>query len=270
MVICFKVVHNRYVSHPLHPETRSRLIPFNRRVPFPYSKNHPLVVGDSSSRESVPSTTSPTMAKDPQVHRISLPSERAAALAKYPHIAVSDVDSSAVFSRDSISAILGGNSKNHHVVWVFIQHPQIGMTYAPLHRLGPTATDFAKRHRITAFTMSTVERNPWSPIRPGQHGYWFLPALEMRAPFKVNDKRHVFTGTGDGPYHYCGYYRIAGFGKLTVDEWLSLTPLVRPQIFHALVFLTILCEHSIRANTSGASVPAPRSGSFTTRPAFRS
>ncbi|KAI1798284.1 hypothetical protein LXA43DRAFT_979645 [Ganoderma leucocontextum] len=190
----------------LRPRGLSETYTFCRQVPFPYSRERPLAAAESSPDEPPPSPW-PTAA-DLEAHCISLPSERAAAFAKYPDVAVTlppEIDTPAIFSRDSISAILGGNWKIHHVV------------------LGPTATDFAKRHSITTYTMSTVERNPWSPVRPGQHGYWFLPALEMKVPFKQNDKRHVFTGTRGGPYYYCGYYRITNFGELTLDEWLSLT-----------------------------------------------
>ena len=132
------------------------------------------------------------------------------------------------------------------------------------HRLCTTAREFAKRHGITVYTMSTVERNPWSPVRPGQHGYWFLPAVEMRLSFEVNDERHVFTGTSHGPYYYCGYYRVAILGQLTPDEWLSLTYLVRSRVtifLHAggtLIFLTVTSASSTRPTMSGASGAAPQ------------
>ncbi|PIL27443.1 hypothetical protein GSI_10592 [Ganoderma sinense ZZ0214-1] len=185
-----------------------RITPFEpRQVPFPFSRN-PSVVAGISSQGVVPSAASSPIATDLEAHSVSLPPGRALALSKYPDIAADlplEVDCLAVFSRDSISAILGGNWRLHHVA------------------LGPTATDFAKRHSITAYTASTVERNPWSPMRPGKHGYWFLPALETRVSFKQDDERHVFTGIHGGPYYYCGYYRIMSIGHLTLDEWMSFT-----------------------------------------------
>ncbi|KAM5532111.1 hypothetical protein V8D89_014204 [Ganoderma adspersum] len=206
-----------------------RLTLFDRQVPFPYSKNRPSAVA-GTSHESVPCMVpSAGLA----AYSIPLPPGRAAELGQYLAISLPpEVDSPAVFSRDSISAILGGNWRNHHIV------PRT------------TATDFAKRHGITMYTMSTVERNPWSPIRPGQHGYWFLPILEMRASLEVNDERHVFTGTHSGPYYYCGYYRVASLGQLTSDEWLSLT------LLHKNKYVRSFCSRPVEWEHYGASSAA--------------
>ncbi|TBU31487.1 hypothetical protein BD311DRAFT_120987 [Dichomitus squalens] len=70
-----------------------------------------------------------------------------------------------------------------------------------------------------------MEQNPWAPSGPGKHGYWFCrPVSDKKHMFHRDEERHVFMGTSQsGGYHYCGYYRVAGVGWLTPEEWKSLS-----------------------------------------------
>ncbi|RPD79189.1 hypothetical protein L226DRAFT_243551 [Lentinus tigrinus ALCF2SS1-7] len=187
------------------------------RVPVPSSSRSPIAAGSKRTIEQ--STEDPARPQEflQTTNEPSLPSRRALDLAKLPEIHA-DLSASngtpEFFTRESISATLGGNAR--YRLHIYVANP----------------TSLSVKHDIKWYLCLTVSKLGWLPSGPGKHGF-----LHMELDQKVtktdgssagnidNTQLHLFVGIGAGSpeiFQYYGMYRITDAPVLSPEEWEAL------------------------------------------------
>ncbi|KAI9058845.1 hypothetical protein FKP32DRAFT_1231163 [Trametes sanguinea] len=139
-------------------------------------------------------------------HGSPLPPSRAKELAALPAIFVDlgpGQAAPAIFTRQSLSAILGGCGQGLIV------------------RCTDSASQLARNHNISCFLCPNMDHNPWSPSGPGKHGYMQVGLGRDKDLFNDGEYRHVFVGAGKHLI-YCGWYHALRVERLTKEEWTTL------------------------------------------------
>ncbi len=138
-----------------------------------------------------------------------MPPPRHAMLASLPAVTVNLGESPEIFTRQSLSNILGGSLQGLVV------------------RCTNSATDLARRYDMADYLCPNMDHNAWSPPGPGQHGYMQVGLGRDRKLFNgEGEYRHVFVGGGKF-FLYCGWYHVLRVDPLTKEEWDTLPPRVR-------------------------------------------
>jgi len=140
-----------------------------------------------------------------------IPPPRQTILASFPLIVpdINDDPTENYFSRELLTSSLGGSSQTLIVRNIESQTP-------------------SKSKDMSYYLCPGLDRNPWCPSSPGQHGYIFIGLGKEKNTFLSPEIRNVFVGIKDKGQHrrfyvYLGVYEVVRVLPLTIDEWKSLS-----------------------------------------------
>ncbi|KAF7320433.1 tRNA N6-adenosine threonylcarbamoyltransferase [Mycena kentingensis (nom. inval.)] len=138
--------------------------------------------------------------------RLSAP--RLADLGRFPAF-IPPINVNAVFDRDFLSQNLGGSIQPLIV--------SIGGSQKPT----------AYKLEIKKFLVPNLEKNPWCPRCPGQHGYMFVGLELERETFLAPETLNVFLSvpakSSRLEVSYLGVYEVQRVDPLSLAEWWTLS-----------------------------------------------
>ena len=177
-----------------------------------------------------------------RAHASSLPPGRAAELSSLPVVSVdlgSPNASPETFTRESLKNILGGAIQGLVVRYVqgsraVAHRPEADMRG----RSTKTATELARKRKISEYLCPNMDHNAWCPAGPGQHGYMQVGLGRDSKRFNGDgEEHHVFVGAGKFLI-YCGFYHVQRVDRVTKEEWETLPAKVN-FVLHALLYAHI-------------------------------